>query len=277
MSTHDLLPRILVGFATAALGACAGNGEGLDANGQPIQGPAPPPQDDFTQIQNTIFTPICTACHAGANAPVGLRLDEGNSLALLVGVASVEVPALLRVSPGNPDASYLVQKIEGTAAVGERMPLGGPPLSQAQIDLVRGWIAAGAPAPASLEGSAGALRVTSIIPDPHDESIDGTREIILVFNAALDASLIAPTVTLVGSGGDGRFDEGNEYDAHIRSATVPLLNPNVLRITLEPAAPRDTYRLIIRGSSPLALADVHGRVLERDFVATFQPTPEGAR
>jgi hypothetical protein len=277
MSTHDLFPRILVGFAAVALGACAGNGDGLDPNGQPIQGPAPPVQDDFTQIQDTIFTPICTACHIGATAPVGLRLDAANSRALLVGVASVEVPALLRVSPGNPDASYLVQKIEGTAAVGGRMPLGGPPLSQAQIDLVRGWIAAGAPPPASLEGSDRSLRVTSIIPDPQDEGLDGTREITVIFNAALDASLVAPTVTLVGAGGDGRFEEGNEYDVRIRTATVPLINPNVLRITVETVAPHDTYRLIIRGSSPLALADVHGRVLERDFVATFQSPSEAAR
>jgi hypothetical protein len=157
------------------------------------------------------------------------------------------------------------------------MPLGGPPLPQAQIDLVRGWIAAGAPPPASLEGSDRSLRVTSVIPDPQEEGIDGTREITVVFNAALDASLVAPTVTVVGAGGDGRFDEGNEYDVRIHTATVPLINPNVLRITVDPTGPRDTYRLIIRGSSPLALADVHGRVLEKDFVATFQPSSEGAR
>ena len=85
-------------------------------------------------------------CHSGANAPQGLRLDAGNSYALLVNVASAEVPGLLRVNPGNPDASYLVQKIQGNAAVGSRMPANGPPfLSQTQIDLVRGWIAAGAP------------------------------------------------------------------------------------------------------------------------------------
>ena len=28
----------------------------------------------------------------------------------------------MRVNPGNPDLSYLVQKISGTAAVGGRMP-----------------------------------------------------------------------------------------------------------------------------------------------------------
>ena len=128
------------------LASCtAGDGTGLDAGGRPLP-PTPPANNDFQQIQATIFTPICTGCHAGANAPQGLRLDAGNSYALLVNVASAEVPGLLRVNPGNPDASYLVQKIQGNAAVGARMPANGPPyLTQAQIDLVRGWVAAGAP------------------------------------------------------------------------------------------------------------------------------------
>jgi hypothetical protein len=45
---------------------------------------------------------------------------------MLVNVASAEVPALLRVNPGNPDASYIVQKLQGNNAVGARMPFGGP-------------------------------------------------------------------------------------------------------------------------------------------------------
>ena len=36
------------------------------------------------------------------------------------------------------------KKIEGTAAVGSRMPLGGPFLSQAESDQIRAWIQAGA-------------------------------------------------------------------------------------------------------------------------------------
>ncbi len=125
---------------TLVLAGCAGNGEGLDANGRPVL-PGPPANSDFQEIQDTIFTPICTTCHIGAGAPQGLRLDAGNSYALLVNVASAEVPGTLRVNPGNPDASYLVQKIEGTASVGVRMPANGPPyLPQDRIDLVRRWI-----------------------------------------------------------------------------------------------------------------------------------------
>ena len=59
-------------------------------------------------------------------------------------VTSHEVSSLKRVKPSDPDSSYLVQKIEGTADVGGRMPLGRSPLSTAQIALIRQWIIAGA-------------------------------------------------------------------------------------------------------------------------------------
>ena len=49
-------------------------------NGRPIP-ISPPAESDFQEIQDTIFTPICTQCHIGANAPQGLRLDAGNSYA----------------------------------------------------------------------------------------------------------------------------------------------------------------------------------------------------
>jgi hypothetical protein len=49
------------------------------------------------------------------------------------------------VAPGRPDDSYLVHKIEGRAAVGARMPLGGPFLDDATIAVIRDWIARGAP------------------------------------------------------------------------------------------------------------------------------------
>ena len=66
------------------------------------------------------------------------------SAATLISVPSSEVQSLLRVNPGDPNNSYLIQKLEGTAAVGQRMPLGGPFLPQSDIDVIRQWISAGA-------------------------------------------------------------------------------------------------------------------------------------
>jgi hypothetical protein len=62
----------------------------------------------------------------------------------LVNTPSLEVGSLDRVEPGNPNASYLVQKIEGTAAVGVRMPATGVPLDAAAIAAIRQWITNGA-------------------------------------------------------------------------------------------------------------------------------------
>lgn len=134
--------------AALVAGCGGGSGEGLDSNGRPISeggGGSGTLQPTFESIQANVFTPMCTGCHAGAAAPAGLRLDAASSYALLVGVASAEVPSLQRVDAGHPDDSYLVRKLEGSATVGARMPLGGPYLDAATIAVIRQWIAAGAP------------------------------------------------------------------------------------------------------------------------------------
>jgi hypothetical protein len=101
---------------------------------------------NFSEIQAAVFTPTCavSGCHRGAGAQQGLQLDETNSYTLLVGVASNEDAGVLRVSPGDPNNSYLIQKLEGSASTGEQMPFGATPLDQATIDNIRTWITNGA-------------------------------------------------------------------------------------------------------------------------------------
>jgi len=100
------------------------------------------------EIQAAVFTPTCatSTCHTGANPAGGLDLrDADTSHAELVDVPSDDDPMIFRVAPGAPNDSYLVQKIEGTAAQGQQMPAGGAaPLSQAEIDAIRQWITDGA-------------------------------------------------------------------------------------------------------------------------------------
>jgi len=125
---------VAVGIMT---GSCAGDGTGL-------AGPVPL-APTLSSLQQNIFTPICTQCHTGAVAPLALALDSGISRQNLVGVASVQVPAMARVVPGDPEASYLVWKIEGRqGVVGEQMPRGLQPLSPTEISAVREWIQNGA-------------------------------------------------------------------------------------------------------------------------------------
>jgi hypothetical protein len=149
-----------------ALAACAGDGEGLDANGNPIGsgsstggstgsstgspgGGSGGITASFQSIQDNVFTPICSVCHAGAGAPEGMQLSAGVSYDMIVNVASQEQPELDRIKPGDPDDSYLLQKIEGTAATGAQMPDGCPVtqpcLDQATIDAIRQWVSDGAP------------------------------------------------------------------------------------------------------------------------------------
>jgi uncharacterized protein (TIGR03118 family) len=101
----------------------------------------------LSQLQTAIFTPKCSGCHTGLGTalPGVQNLTAGNTFASIVNVASIEQPSLKRIAPGDPDHSYLVQKIEGAAGItGQRMPLGGPFLAQSDIDLVRAWVAQGA-------------------------------------------------------------------------------------------------------------------------------------
>lgn len=121
----------------------AGNvGTSAAANATVANGPAP---FTYSEIQSQIFDARCIFCHSGPGAPAGLSLAAAVSYGNLVNVASTEVPSLRRVLPGNADASYLIDKLEGTQTVGDRMPLGGPFLSQATIDRIRAWIDSGAP------------------------------------------------------------------------------------------------------------------------------------
>ncbi len=104
-----------------------------------------PTSPSFASIQ-IIFSNNCafSGCHSGASPAQGQDLTAGQAYANIVGISSTEVPGLQRIEPGNPDGSYLVQKIEGRAAVGSRMPLGRSPLSAQQIQDIRDWVSAGA-------------------------------------------------------------------------------------------------------------------------------------
>ena len=138
---------------TLALAACgAGSGEGLDQNGQPLSGGgggAPPSglQPTLASIQDNVFTVTCAVpgCHGGGGAQQGLRLDPGFSAGNLINVHSPQNPNLIRVVPGDPDASFLIQKLQGAdGLLGERMPDGGPYLTTATINVIRQWIQDGA-------------------------------------------------------------------------------------------------------------------------------------
>ncbi|HMF95137.1 MAG TPA: c-type cytochrome [Vicinamibacterales bacterium] len=102
------------------------------------------------QIQQQIFNSACIACHTddGRTPSGGLNLKNAStSYPALVNAGSTGKSGAIRVIPGNPSGSYLIQKLEGAAdIVGLRMPRNGPPyLTDAQVQLIRQWIQNGAP------------------------------------------------------------------------------------------------------------------------------------
>jgi hypothetical protein len=140
---------LLAGAACAALAAC-------DEKLSSLAGPTPNLEPTFASIQREIFESTdsagrsaCTSCHSntGRNPSGGMSLNHDVAYEQLVNAAVRGKPGAVRVIPGDPDNSYLIQKLEGAPGIaGRRMPNNGPPyLTDGQILIIRRWIALGAP------------------------------------------------------------------------------------------------------------------------------------
>lgn len=248
------------GIAALALAGCAGNGEGLDAGGRPVGegGGGGPLVATFESIQAQVFTPLCTGCHAGATAPQGLRLDAASSYDLLVGVASNEAPSVQRVQPGDPDRSYLVQKLEGSAAVGARMPLGGPYLDQATIDVIRQWITDGAARTASAGVATEALALAQASPANGDTLPTAPRQLLVAFTRDLDTTRLDATSVHLAQVADHDATATKVLDVSVHAVVA---NPRAFVVVPQTALGRGRYVLLV---DALALADLDGRPLGAD-------------
>lgn len=102
---------------------------------------------DYVKEIKPLLREQCYQCHGATQPKHGLRLDTAAS-ALKGGQTG---PA---IKPGKSSDSLLVQVISGTHQDITRMPYKKPPLSAAQIALVRRWIDEGAKAPAGEQADA---------------------------------------------------------------------------------------------------------------------------
>jgi hypothetical protein len=251
--------------ASCLLAACAGNGQGLDQGGRPITpgSSGGPLVATFQSIQENVFTPICTVCHAGAAAPQGLRLDNLNSYAMLVGVPSAEASSVLRVKAGDPDNSYIIQKLEGHAAVGARMPLGGPYLPNATIMVIRQWITDGAQPPPPAAGLGFSLAAVS--PAPFDVLGAAPLRVVMAFSGEVDQTRLASGSLLLE-----RLSAG-AAESVAGQLGVPAGNPRALLFEpLQPLAPGH-YRLSMPANPGTALAGTSGAGLA-GTAASGEPT-----
>jgi hypothetical protein len=94
---------------------------------------------DFTRDVRPILKARCFACHGSLKQESGLRLDSAASA--LKGGDGGEV-----ILPGQADASPIAERI-AASDLSSRMPPEGPPLTPAEIDLIRRWIEGGAVQP----------------------------------------------------------------------------------------------------------------------------------
>lgn len=92
----------------------------------------------FTDIQNNIFNKSCafSGCHTAGSVNPDL---SGNSHQNIVNKQSST--GMEYIKPNDADNSYLLHKVLGSNIInGSRMPLGNPPLSQANVDAIMEWI-----------------------------------------------------------------------------------------------------------------------------------------
>jgi hypothetical protein len=274
--------RMKLWAATVALGSgCAGNGQGLDQNGQPIGASGSgnePLTADFASIQDNVLTPICSRCHIGPGAPEGLQLDADHSYQLLVGVPSVEQPDVLRVAPGDPDNSYLVRKIEGESGIsGGQMPLGEAPLPQATIAAIRQWITDGAQmssASVAAVGESQAHRFEVTVTSPADGATlrAPVDHLIVGFSREVDASLVnGKTIVLERLDADGELLSPAGAPLDLEFGLAPGDPATVLIRPRVPLGP-GRYRLTVHGTGDGGLAAIDATPMQADdyFVFTVE-------
>jgi hypothetical protein len=151
---------ILTSLAWQGLG-CS-NKDAVLGVAKPVSGPTVSLDRDVQPILSSHCA--VAGCHG---APLGapMSLLSSDTYTALVGAAACEAPAFKRVEAGSSATSYLLMKLEGTqsailggggcgtctfvagtvADCGSRMPLGGPFLADAEIQVIREWIDEGAP------------------------------------------------------------------------------------------------------------------------------------
>jgi hypothetical protein len=138
-------------LCAALLAACGGGGSSA------------PPAATFARIQTEVFDVSCSSdsCHSSVGQAGGLILEAGYSWDQLTKDPPANVAAashgLARVFPGDPDRSFLLAKITDNLASGEgrSMPYNAAPLDDSTVEVVRAWIAAGAPSEGRVPGDDG--------------------------------------------------------------------------------------------------------------------------
>jgi hypothetical protein len=107
-------------------------------------------QVTFTEVYAAVLQPTCSPCHRpGGEGSFQDFSSQSSAYSALVGVKasgpSCGSTGDTRVVPGHASESLIFEKVsEASPPCGSQMPLGGPPVSNAQVTSIETWINAGA-------------------------------------------------------------------------------------------------------------------------------------
>jgi hypothetical protein len=107
----------------------------------PLFGAAPV---DYLREVKPILTQHCVRCHGAEKQEAGLRIDTAEALKL-----GGDSGSLVKLKANAQ--SLLLQVVEGTHDDVPRMPYKKPPLTAAEIGVLRNWVLQGAPSPENEE------------------------------------------------------------------------------------------------------------------------------
>jgi len=222
-----------------------------------------PPQlsgDLLTQIQDSIFTPVCSECHIGSQAPLGLRLENTDvSYQFLVNVAAVGNSSFQRVLPDEPDNSFLVLKIEGDPRAGQRMPLGRTtPLSDENIQLIKSWIERGALPAESSQVLTKIVAVKNI--SQQNNSLKNNSIFVINFSQLLNEETVIKDNILIFQN-----IEGQKFLLSQNSYEIELVDQQNIQLTIiNQRLQNKSLSLVINHPSTSGIQDIKGRLLDGD-------------
>lgn len=253
-------------LAVVAATACA-----TQDSDEPPAGAPPTMNAVFSQV----LEPRCTfsSCHSAPTVAAKLDLSRERACGALVNAASCLFPQRRLVVPSNPDDSFLMHKLTGTGLAeapdgdcssqsNAPMPFGGSAIPDDEIDLVRAWIAAGAPCESSTAGSTGTGTGTGADARP-------IASLAVDRPAPVAGEIVTVTVTLDGLAPDGGQPIDIETDARALSAPVQVFVPaGKSQVTFEVYAQRpappfalvahsgDSARTVVMRVTGLEVAEV---------------------
>lgn len=240
----------MLALAALVAGACS---DTIDPGGEPPDETLEPdPLDDIPQsvdagslddLYRKVLLPSCAGqaglCHAG-------QFEPNLSTPSLAYYNLVERPGLekrdkLRVVPGKPEASLLVDKLRNRDVISV-MPLGAAPVAEEQIAEIEAWIAAGAPR------FSGAEPIDPIDEPPEEPQLaifgpDGER---------LDlggAAMASPGQTVVFRMTTHDFETPDE-DVVYAAFVLQTADGQLVVINSDPADPTSAYATLDQADAP---------------------------